>query len=81
MFANSSSQENAHATESLLAGGTHVGISGGGRRAAQTAAISGSLNVAQALGPESMKSAAKRTAKEIAALLKEGLTRQGWIGR
>ena len=56
-----------------------AGIAGGW--APQTAAISGSLNVAQALGPENMKSAPKRTAKEIAALLQEGLTRQGWIGR
>ena len=66
MFANFSRKENAHATESLLAGGAHVGVSGGGRWAAQTAAISGSLKVGQAPGPESMKSAAKRIAKEIA---------------
>ncbi len=48
-------------------------------RAGTSAAISGGLNVAQELGPESMRSAAKRTAEEIAKVLKEAFEKRGWI--
>jgi hypothetical protein len=48
-------------------------------RAGTSAAISGSMNVAQEMGPESIEGAAKRTAKEIGKVLSEGFKRRGWI--
>ena len=47
--------------------------------AARSAAISGAMNVVQELGPESMDAAAKRTAKEIAKVLKDAFRKRGWI--
>ncbi len=44
-----------------------------------SAAISGGLNVAQELGPESMRSAANRTAEEIAKVLEKAFKKRGWI--
>ncbi len=44
-----------------------------------SAAISGGLNVAQELGPESMRSAANRTAEAIAKVLEEAFKKRGWI--
>jgi hypothetical protein len=48
-------------------------------RVAQTAIVSGSLNVAKEMGPESLESAAKGTANEIAKALSQAFARQGWI--
>jgi len=48
-------------------------------KAGRSAVISGSMNVVQELGPESMNAAAKRTAKEIANLLQDAFRRRGWI--
>lgn len=48
-------------------------------RAGTAAIISGSMNVAQELGPESLGGAAKRTAQEIAKELAKEFYRQGWI--
>jgi len=48
-------------------------------RAGQSAVISGGMNVASELGPESMEAAAKRTAKLIAKELSKAFARQGWI--
>ena len=47
--------------------------------AGTSVAISGSLNVAQEMGPESIEGAAKRTANEIGKVLSEAFKRQGWI--
>jgi hypothetical protein len=56
-----------------VAGGAAAG------RAARTAIIAGSLNVAQELGPESMNAAAKQTAKEIIRILSLVFVENGWI--
>ncbi len=56
-----------------VAGGAVVG------RAGRTAIISGSMNVAQELGPESLNAAAKRTAQEIIKILSRVFAEQGWI--
>lgn len=48
-------------------------------QAGRAAIISGSLNVVQEMGPESMRAAAKRTAKEIAKVLKDVFRKRGWI--
>ena len=47
--------------------------------AGRAAVISGTLNVAQELGPEGMSAAAKRTANEIAKVLRDAFRRRGWI--
>ena len=47
--------------------------------AGRSAVISGSMNVVQELGPESMNAAAKRTAKEIAKVFQNAFQRRGWI--
>ena len=41
--------------------------------------IAGGMNVAQEMGPESMSAAAKRTAEEIAKVLKDAFRKRGWI--
>ena len=46
---------------------------------ALSAAISGGVNVAQEVSPESMEGAAKRTADEITKELSRVFARQGWI--
>ena len=46
---------------------------------AKAAAISGGMNVAQEMGPESIESAAKRTAEEIAKEFSEAFKNFGWI--
>ncbi len=56
-----------------VAGGAVAG------KAGRTAVVSGSINVAQELGPESLNAAAKRTAKEIMEILTQAFTKQGWI--
>ena len=56
-----------------VAGGAAAG------KAATSAAISGGLNVAKEIGPESMGGAAERTAEEITELLQEGFKKRGWI--
>jgi NADPH-dependent 2,4-dienoyl-CoA reductase/sulfur reductase-like enzyme len=47
--------------------------------AARSAVISGGMNIAQEMGPESMRAAAKRTAEEIAKVLKDDFRKRGWI--
>jgi len=47
--------------------------------AGRSAVISGTMNVVQEMGPESMNAAAKRTAKEIANVLQDAFRRRGWI--
>ncbi len=54
-------------------GGAAAGAAG------RAAIISGSLNVVQEMGPESLRAAAKRTAKEIAKVLKDVFRKRGWI--
>ncbi len=44
-----------------------------------SAVVSGSMNVAQELGPESMPAAAKRSAKEIAKVFSPAFVKPGWI--
>lgn len=48
-------------------------------QAGKAAVVSGSMNVAQELGPESLGGAAKRTAQEIAKELAKEFYQQGWI--
>jgi hypothetical protein len=70
----------------IEAGGGHmpgmlvpVGVGAAAGRPGTSAAISGGLNVAKELGPESLDGAAERTAEEIAKVLKEGFKKRGWI--
>jgi len=56
-----------------VAGGAVAGQAG------RAVVISGSMNVAQELGPESMNAAAKRTAQEITKILSVAFAEQGWI--
>lgn len=56
-----------------------VGAGAAAGRAATSAVVSGGLNVAQEAGPESLESAAKRTAQEIAKALSQAFAQQGWI--
>ena len=52
------------------------GIAGAPVRAA---VIAGGLNIAQELGPEKIESAAKRTSKDIAKVLRDAFRKRGWI--
>ena len=54
-------------------GGAAAGAAG------RSAVIAGGMNVAQEMGPESMRAAAKRTAEEIAKVLKDAFRKRGWI--
>ncbi len=56
-----------------VAGGAVAG------RAGRAAIISGGMNVAQELGPESLNAAAKRTAQEITKILSRAFAEHGWI--
>ena len=56
-----------------VAGGAAAG------KAGRSAVISGSMNVVQELGAESLEGAAKRTAEEIAKVLSQAFARHGWI--
>ena len=56
-----------------VAGGAVAG------RAGTAIIISGSMNVAQEMGPESLNAAAKNTAKEIIKILSKAFADQGWI--
>ena len=56
-----------------------IGIGAAAGKAAKNAAISGGLNVAQELDPESMRSAANRTAEQIAKVLEKAFKKRGWI--
>ncbi len=56
-----------------VAGGAAAGT------AATSVAISGALNVGQEIKPESIEGAAKRTAEEIAEVLREAFKKRGWI--
>ncbi len=61
--------------------GMLVPVAAGGvmGKAGRSAVISGSMNVAQELGAESMNAAAKRTAQEITKILSVAFAEQGWI--
>ena len=48
-------------------------------RAGMAAAVSGTMNVAQELGPESLQAAAKRTADAISKELAKAFARRQWI--
>ncbi len=48
-------------------------------RPGTTAAVAGGVNILQELGPESMRAAANRTAKDIAKILRDAFQKQGWI--
>ena len=48
-------------------------------RVVMSTAVAGSLNVASELGPESMSSAANRTAEEIAGELRKVFEERGWM--
>ncbi len=52
------------------------GIAGAPIRAA---VIAGGMNIAQELGPEKIESAAERTAKDIAKVLRDAFRKRGWI--
>ena len=52
------------------------GIAG---RPVTAAAVAGGINIAKELGPEKIESAAKRTAEEIAKVLRDAFRRRGWI--
>ena len=56
-----------------------LGIGAATGRARTSAVVAGGLNVAQELGPESMRAAANRTAKDIAEVLRDAFENQGWI--
>ncbi len=57
-----------------------IGVGAAAGRVATSAAVSGGLNVAkETIGGESLESAAKRTAGQIAAVLSRGFARWGWI--
>ena len=56
-----------------VAGGAVAG------RAGRAAIISGSMNVAQEIGQESLDAAAKRTAQEIIKILSRAFAEQDWI--
>ncbi len=47
--------------------------------AAKAAVVGGSMATAREMGPENLRSAAKRTAKKIADILKKGFIKHGWI--
>ena len=55
-----------------------VGVGAIAGRAGTAAAVSGGLNVAQEIGPESLRSMAKQTAREIAKVLSQEFARLGW---
>ena len=55
-----------------VAGGAAAG------RVATSVAISGVMNAGQEIGPESIESAAERTAEEIAAVLDKAFEKRGW---
>ncbi len=44
-----------------------------------SAAMSGGMNVAKEIGSESLRSMAKKTAKEIARVLSQDFVRLGWL--
>ena len=56
-----------------------VGVGAIAGRAGMSAAVSGGLNVAQEIGPESLRSMAKQTAREIAKGLSQEFARLGWL--
>ena len=56
-----------------------VGVGAIAGRAGISAAIAGGANIVQELGPEGIQGAAKRTAKEIAKILRDAFQKQGWI--
>ena len=56
---------------------SNVGLAAG--RPGTTAAVAGGMNILQELGPESMRAAANRTAKDIAKILRDAFQKQGWI--
>jgi len=56
-----------------------VGAGAAAGRMAVSAAVSGGVNVTQERGPESLESAAKRTAQEITKALSRAFAQQGWI--
>ena len=56
-----------------------IGVGAAAGRARTSAAIAGGANVAQEIGPEGIRGAAKGTAQEIAKLLRDAFQKQGWI--
>ncbi len=56
-----------------------VGVGAAAGRVGTSAGVSGGANVAQGIGPESLRSMAKQTAKEIAKVLSQDFARLGWI--
>ena len=56
-----------------------IGVEAAAGRARTSAAIAGGVNVAQEIGPEGIRGAAKGTAQEIAKLLRDAFQKQGWI--
>ena len=56
-----------------------VGVGAATGNIVTSTAVSGGLNVAQELGPESLEAAAERTAGEISKLLEESFQKRGWI--
>lgn len=56
-----------------------VGVGAAAGRAATSAIISGSANVAKELGPESIESAAERTADEASQLIGDAYKKRGWL--
>lgn len=56
-----------------------VGIGAGIGTAATSAAVSGTSNVMQERGPEAIRAAAQRTAKELARLIVDAYRKRGWL--
>lgn len=56
-----------------------LGIGAGVGSAATSAAVGGTSNVLQERGPEAMKAAAQRTAREIARVVVEAYRKRGWL--
>lgn len=56
-----------------------LGVGAATGRTRTTAVIAGGANIVQELGPESMRAAANRTAKDIAQILQDAFKKQGWI--
>lgn len=56
-----------------------LGIGAGVGSAATSAAVGGTSNVLQERGPEAMKAAAQRTARELARVVVEAYRKRGWL--
>lgn len=56
-----------------------VGVGAAAGNVALSAAVSGAGNLVKEAGPESIEGAARRTAKEIAALIVDAYRKRGWL--